>query len=472
MGAASALKSRLAEHDPIAPIPPYCLVTGRFMMQQTTLSRRALLAGATLLVAGTAKADDTDVVIIGAGAAGVGAARELKRLGKSFILLEARERAGGRVFTDLSLGQPVDMGAAYIHFAETNPWSAIAQEAGIDPLGGYRLWGGAKAFRSGIALDDVALAARLTALRKVPDVYDDIEEREDVSLAQALRAQDRDVQDAGRIQAQMAAGEDPEWVSVSDWQRLEGGQNRLVPGGYGSLVAKAAEALSPRLGVKVVAVDWSGSAVIVTTDKGPIRARKVIVTVPIGVLKAGHIRFTPALPLDAARALDGLKMGALSKIVLRFDKERFGFIPHQFLAEIGDPTRAMTFETWPFDHDVIMATLGGSYARGIAQSGEVAAVDHALERLTKITGNDVRKHFKGGRLAGWTEDPFSLGAYAVALPGRMRSREALAKPFGERLWFAGEATAGVYSMTAGGAYLAGRDAAKQAAAKLSTGSIR
>ena len=423
-------------------------------------------------MAGAAKADDTDVVIIGAGAAGIGAARELRRLGKSFILLEARGRAGGRVFTDTSLNQPVDMGAAYIHFAETNPWSAIAQEAGIDPFSGYRLWGGAKAFRGGLALDDAALSARLSALRKVADVYDDTEERYDVSLAQALRDQDRDVQDAGRIQAQMAAGEDPEWVSVSDWQRLESGQNRIVPGGYGTLVAKTAEAFSPRYDTKVLAIDWSGPAVVVTTDKGAIRARKVIVTVPVGVLKAGHIRFTPGLPLESARALDGLKMGALTKIVLHFGKERFGFVPHQFLAEVGDPTRAMTFETWPFDHDIIIANLGGDYARGIAKLGEQAAVEHAMDRLIKITGSDVRKHFNSGRLAAWTEDPFSLGAYAVALPGRMRSREILAKPLNERLWFAGEATAGVYSMTAGGAYLAGRDAAKQAAMRLSTGSIR
>jgi monoamine oxidase len=441
-------------------------------MQRNPFTRRTLLAGAAILVAGTAKANDTDVVIIGAGAAGIGAARELKRLGKSFVVLEARERAGGRVFTDISLGQPVDMGAAYIHFAETNPWTALAQEAGVEPLGGYRLWGGAKAYRAGVALDDLALSNRLTALRKVPDIYDEVEERGDVSLAQALRDQDQDVQDAGRIQAQMAAGEDPEWVSVSDWQRLEGGQNRIVPGGYGTLVAKTAEVFAPRYGIKVLAVDWSGAAVTVTTDKGAIRARKVIVTVPIGVLKAGHIRFTPGLPLEAARSLDGLKMGALTKIVLRFNKERLGFIPHQFLAEIGDPSRAMTFETWPFDHDVILATLGGDYARGVARLGEKAAVEHAMERLIKITGHDVRKNFKEGRLAGWSEDPFSLGAYAVALPGRMRSRENLAKPIGDRIWFAGEATAGVYSMTAGGAYLAGRDAAKQAAARLSTGSIR
>ncbi len=451
-------------------------------MSSFVFNRRSVLAGAALLAAGQARADDTDVVIIGAGAAGIAAARELTSLGKRFVLIESRDRAGGRVHTDTSLGQSFDAGAAYIHFAETNPWSAIAQDAGIDPLGGYRLWSGSIAYRDGTALVGDEMERRRGNSRKLSDIYDDVDERHDISIAAATREEDVELQEAARIQSQMAAGEDPEWISVIDWQRLEGGQNRLVPGGYGSLVAKTGMALNPRLGVRATAVDWSGPSVIVTTDKGAIRARKLIVTVPIGVLNAGHIKFTPALPGETTRAIQGLRMGALSKIALKFgpvdDKatgalqERFGFSPHQFLAEIGDASRAMTFETWPFSNDLVIATLGGSYARGLARQGEAAAIDHALERFIRIAGSNARNHFKGGRLAGWSEDPHSLGSYAVALPGRMRSREALAKPVGNRVWFAGEATAGVYAMTAGGAYIAGRDAARQVANALSTGSIR
>ena len=447
-------------------------------MSSRRLTRRKFLsasAGAAIAlpaVIGPARAEDTDVVIIGAGAAGLGAARELQRLNKRFVIIEARQRSGGRLYTNIALGQPFDAGAAYIHFAATNPWSQIAADLGVDPLGGYRLWSGSIAFRNGVALDAEAMARRWESMRRVSDAYDEVEERADISLAQALRAEGQEVRDAGRIQAQMAAGEDPEWVSTADWQRLEGGQNRLVPGGYGALAVKLAEPLGVRHGVLATAIDWSGQLVAVTTDKGIIRARKVIVTVPIGVLKAGHIKLTPALPLEAARALDGLKMGALSKIGLRFSGERFGFQPHQFLAEIGEPSRAMTFEAWPFDGELVVATFGGDYARGLARQGEAAAVNHALERFIGIAGGDARKGFKGGVLAGWSEDPFSLGGYAVALPGRMRAREALARPLGDRLWFAGEATAGNYAMTAGGAYIAGRDAAKQAAARLSTGSLR
>ncbi len=309
-------------------------------------------------------------------------------------------------------------------------------------------------------------------MRKVAEAYEEVEESRDLSIAAALRDEEQEVRDLGRIQSQMAAGEDPEWVSVSDWKPLESGSNRLVPGGYGALAEKAAEPLGVRFGVRATEVNWSGPLVAVTTDKGVIRARKAIVTVPVGVLKAGRIRFTPALPAEQARALDGMRMGALSKIALRFREEKFGFSAHQFLAEIGDPRRAMTFEAWPFDSELIVATFGGDYARGLARQGEAAAVEHALERFLKIAGGDARKAFVAGKLAGWSEDPFALGSYAVILPGRIKARDSLGKPIGDKVWLAGEATAGVYAMTAGGAYIAGRDAAAAIVQKLSTGSLR
>ncbi len=437
------------------------------------LSRRAAIAGAaTLLATRPAMAEDTDVAIIGAGAAGIAAARALAEAGKRYILIESRERAGGRLWTNTALGEPFDAGAAYIHFADRNPWSGIATELGIDPRGGYRLWSGSIAYRNGVALSAEAASTRWSGMRKVAEAYDEVEERYDVSLAQALRDEEQDVRDLGRIQSQMAAGEDPEWVSVSDWNRLESGQNRLVPGGYGALAERAAQPLGVRLGVRATEINWSGQLVTVTTDKGVIRARKAIVTVPVGVLKAGRIRFTPSLPLEHARALDGMRMGALSKVALRFKEERFGFTPHQFLAEVGEPARAVTFEAWPQDTGLILAVFGGDYARNVARQGEKAAVDHMLERFVKIAGADARKAFDGGTLVGWSEDQHALGSYAVILPGRMRARDALARPIADKIWIAGEATAGVYAMTAGGAYIAGRDAAKAAAAKLSTGSIR
>jgi monoamine oxidase len=436
---------------------------GRLMISRRifTASCAALLASAT-----HARAADADVLVVGAGAAGIGAARELRKQGKSVILVEARQRAGGRVYTDQSLGARFDGGAAYIHFSERNPWTKIAEDLNVPTRGGMRLWAGSVAYRDGQPLTSDQALERSAAQRRVWEAYDEIEPRQDVSLAQAVAEYDDLTKAAARIQAQMAAGENPENISVSDWQSLESGGNLLVDIGYGTLAEKAAQPLDVRFDTLVREIDLTGPLVRVATNKGDIRVRKVILTVSVGVLRAGDIKFLPELPLDHQRALDGLRMGALSKVAFTLDGPKLEFKPHQFLAEIGRPNEAMTFETYPFDQDIVVAVFGGDYARGLVKQGEKGAVDHVLERFARIAGEDARKKFRNGRLIAWSEDPFSRGSYAVVTPGRLKAREMLARPIKDRLWLAGEATAGPYSMTAGGAYLSGQKAATEIVARL------
>ena len=427
------------------------------------LDRRQFLiaTGATLGLSGTARADDADVVIIGAGAAGIGAARELKKLGHSCVIIEAAMRAGGRMHTDRSLGPSFDAGAAYIHFATRNPWTDFAGEAGLSLDGSQALWRGMRAYRNGVALTPDEADARQSAMRRVADAYDEIDETNDVSFAVALRRESPEVQTAGRLQARNATGEEPQYVSVADWQQLASGPNLIVPGGYGALAETIAAPLGVRTGVRATAVEWGGSGVTVKTDKGDIRARMAIITVSVGVLQAGGIKFTPSLPYDTQRALSGLRMGALTKIGLHFEGSRFGLDPHQFLAEIGNPGEAMTFEAWPQNQDLIVGVTGGDHGRALTAAGEAAAGDFALGALAGMLGADIRKHFKAARLAGWSGNPLSLGSYAVVLPGKLKSRDVLARPIANRLWFAGEASAGTYSMTAGGATIAGQRAASE-----------
>lgn len=430
------------------------------------------LAVGAVLTGGPAGADDTDVVVVGAGAAGISAAQALRRKGLSVLVLEARGRVGGRAFTDSTLGQPFDAGGAFIHFAETNPWVEIARDLKVETTSMGRSWGGAQAYRKGVRLTDAEMASRRRAMSRSAEVLDAVDDDDDKSFAEALADEPQEVRDAARIQAQMAAGEDPEHVSVLDWERLEGGSNLVVPEGYGSLVAKYAAELPIRLNTRVTAIDTGGQGVSVATDKGTLRARAVIVTVSVGVLQAGAIAFTPALPGRITDALDGFRMGALSKVALKFDGARLGFEPGQFVAEIGDAHSPITFEMWPFARDLVVASFGGGYARSLAAKGERAAVETVLERLVAIAGADARRHFQAGRLAGWSEDPLALGGYAVVLPEQMAARAALAEPVAERLWFAGEAVADKYSMTIGGATLSGRNAAASVGRALSTGSVR
>ncbi len=441
-------------------------VLGHFLAAGVSLS-----AGA-VLTRGSARADDADVVVVGAGAAGISAAQALRRKGLSVVVLEARNRVGGRAFTDSTLGQLFDAGGAFIHFAETNPWVEIARELKVETAPMGRSWGGAFAYRKGVRLTDAEVASRRRAASRSADIFDALDDDDDKSFAEALAGEPQEVRDVARVQAQMAAGEDPEYVSVLDWERLEGGGNLVVPQGYGSLVAKYAADLPIRLNTRVSAIDTSGQGVAIVTDQGTLRARAVVVTVSVGVLQAGAIAFTPALPKSHADALDGFRMGALTKVALKFDGARLGFEPGQYVAEIGDAQRPISFETWPFARDLVVASFGGSYARSLAATGESAAVETVLERFVAIAGADARRHFQAGRLAAWSVDPLALGSYAVVLPEQVPARAALALPVAERLWFAGEAVADKYSMTIGGATLAGRNAAAAIARAFSTGSVR
>ena len=432
------------------------------------MSRRAVLAGPVLLAAGrsVAQSSDLDVVIIGAGAAGLSAAQAARRAGLSFRVVEARGRIGGRTLTDTSLGAPVDGGATYIHFSDSNPWTKIAGDLGVETRFGNWRSGGFRAYSDGQPLPDDVEIARRQGRNRMWELADDIDFDNDVSFAKLVEKAPKDVMHAAYSMSRGAVGEEPDRVSVADYIRLYDGSNLIVPSGYGALVARYGADVPVETGVNVTAIDWSGAGVKVVTSKGDISARTAIITVPLGVLKAEKIRFTPGLPRETLRALDGLKMGALSKMALRFEGSRLGATPEMHLVETGDAAPAMSFEMWPYDRDMVVCWYGADYARQINALPEQEAIRHMLERLTKIVGPEAQKAFRGGVRFGWSADPNALGGYSYAVPGQARARDALRKPVGERLWFAGEACAGKASMTVAGAFETGQHAAQAIASKL------
>jgi monoamine oxidase len=412
---------------------------------------------------------DVDVVVIGAGAAGVGAARELRRLGKSCLVLEARARVGGRVFTDQSLGQPFDAGALYIHWAERNPWTQLARDYGFELVDPSAMSGGSRFVDRGG--EGGAGGGRRGGFWAVQSLFDaEAGEVPDVSFMERVGGPQAEGAGAAMSIARMALGDEPERISALDYARLWSGDDYVLPLGYGALLTRAAQGLDIRLSTPVQAIDWSGAGVRVSTREGEVRARVCIVTLPVGVLRSGAVRFTPALPAATQDALNGLGMGALTKIALRFNGERFGVPTGMDIWERIGPRASFNFECFAWDRDLVIATFGGDHAREIVRLGETGAVDHALEAFARLVGADARKALRGGRLAAWSADPFSLGCYSHAAPGRAGARAALAQPVGARLFFAGEATANGGgarddfgpAMTAGGAWLAGVDAARRA----------
>lgn len=407
-----------------------------------------------------------DIAIIGAGAAGLSAARTALALGKTCLVLEARQRVGGRAFTDRSLGQPFDAGAAYIHFSNRNPWMREARRLGIETQL-WRGWTHHVPWLNGQRLSSDDQERRLTGYSELWSEIETLGETfTDRSIADAAEHGSPWAQATASSMSRLGLGDEPSRLSLYDYIHQWEGPDHIVPDGYGHLVAASSHGLPIELGSIVRRITARAKGFDVETEQGTVQARAVIVTVSIGVLKAGHIVFEPGLPNDLLRALDGLEMGALTKVALSFDGERFGLNPGDDQIVLDAPGGAMSFEVWPFNRDLVLAVTGGDAGRALCHAGEAEAVDLAASLFSSVVGQDCRPHLRGGRLAGWWTDPFSEGGYAYARPGAYAAREALMDVGIDGLYLAGEADAGGRlgaTMTVAGASMAGWNAAKRAA---------
>lgn len=424
------------------------------------LAAAAVVSPAVLRRAFAAGEGEADVAIIGAGGAGIAAARTLVDAGKRVVVLEARDRPGGRAFTDTSLGIPFDAGAAFIHFAERNPWMPLAEQYGLE-LVHWKGWSHFRPHAGGRFLGQGYIDRRLRARKALWSLLEKIEYGgPDASLAQLAAALGEDGPSAVRDMAMLSIGENPERISARDYASLWDGSDRVIPAGYGTLVSLAADGLPIRYGCPATAVHAEADHVEITTPLGVLKAACVIVTVPVGVLADEVIRFTPGLPMETMHAIEGIGMGALTKVALRFDGERFGIAQGDDFVVVDFAGGAMTFEMWPFDRDIVIGTTGGDAGRALGDMGEAGAITAALEAFAEVVGEDAKRRFVSGRLADWWHDPLAQGSYSVIRPGRAGARADLARPVAGRVWFCGEATAGGGAMTVGGASIEGRRVAK------------
>jgi monoamine oxidase len=427
------------------------------------ITRRTLLASAaSCAIIRRAVAADVDVLVVGAGAAGLAAAKALLRSGLTVAVLEARSRIGGRAYTDRSLGAPFDAGAHYVHWSDRNPWRAIAADLGVRLV--EETGGGMRVFRDGQPLTD---SERLRRRRAYDEIWSVIEPSgsSDLSFADAVREKAPELLDAARGITLFSLGEEPDRVSLFDYDQLWSGDDLIPQGGYGTLVQTFGTDLPVRLGTPVTTLRWGNVRVEAETPRGVLTAQTAIVTVPLGVLQAQGLRFAPRLPAETEEALAGLRMGALTKIALRFDRARLGALAAGDFVHV-EGGNVTSFELWPDGSDLVLAHLGGDHARVLCEAGERDATAAALDSLVRMLGGGIRDALTGSRLAGWWTDPYALGSYSIARPGHASARAALRQPIGERIFLAGEASAGGGAMTVGGATLDGERAAREVAGRL------
>ena len=445
-----------------------------YTFNSRALSRRSfltsLLATAALPAWAQTIPTNPDVVIIGAGSAGLSAARTLIAQGKSVIIVEGADRIGGRAYTESdTFGVPYDHGCFNVMGPKNFPYLDMAKEWGFDLH--YMKGAGEAVFVNGRKATPDENNSYDQAWSKMRSAFAKAGRAGlDVSAASVMPDDFSDMEFAGLCQTWMGPmdyGVDFEDLSVQDWWQFgEVPSQYMIKQGYGTLVTRMGENLPVKLNTPATRVDWSGDGVAVETPAGTIRAKTCIVTVSTGVLNAGSIKFTPELPDWKQQAIGHLPMGLLAKVTLQFNEERFGLGKNKWLSYLVPndmPAEACYFLTWPFGFDIMIGWIGGQFGWKLSAAGTDAAVDFALGEVVKMVGSDARKHFVKGHLTGWADNPWTYGAYAAATPGHYGARAELAKSLADRLFFAGEAVAGPYITLCSGAYLSGETVAQKVA---------
>lgn len=405
-----------------------------------------------------------DVIVVGGGAAGIGAARRLAEHGLSTLVLEAMSRLGGRAWTHTINGYSLDLGCGILHSADRNPWVGIAEAQGfaVD----RREAGWTKPF-AGPAFSEADQLAARQAFRDWSD-----------RLVQFTGASDRasDVLDSGgpwngyvRAIAGFMSGVAPEQISAADYAAYDAastGRNWRAPQGYGDLIAASLPmSVKLRLATPAERIDMSRDGAVIDTCAGALHGRAAILTMSTSVLAGDTIRLPAGLdPWREAAAV--LPLGRNEKLFLEItDQGRFE--PEDRVFGSLRDSRTAAYHIRPFGWPIIQAYLGSESARIAEQEGPMAGFSHVIGELAAIFGGEVRSILRPLAASSWGGMPSIGGAYSCALPGHAAARARLARPYEDRLFFAGEATHGFDFSTAHGAYESGRRAADEAFAALS-----
>jgi monoamine oxidase len=405
---------------------------------------------------------EADIVVIGAGAAGIAAARRIQAANRKVIVVEAAAQIGGRCLTDTTTFEvPFDRGARWIHNPDTNPMIKLARSAGLDvaaaPLG-QKIRIGRRYARAGET--EEFLAALVRTNRAIDDAS---RGKADVSCASVLP---RDLGDwAGTAEFVLGAnavGKDLKDVSVIDKVRAQD-RNAAIAcrQGLGTLIAKLGEQVPLALSTPASQIGWSGRDVTVETPAGRINARAAIVTASSNVLAAGNIKFTPDIPKRHLDAAAKLSLGSYDRIALQLPGNPLGLARDDIIIEQSNSTRTALLFANIGSSSLCSIDVAGSFGRDLAGQGEPAMVAFAVEWLAKLFGSDTALAVKKSSTTRWNLAPYALGAMSVAGPGNQPSRKILTEPIG-CLFLAGEATHETQWGTVDGAWESGERAAEAA----------
>ena len=403
-----------------------------------------------------------DVVIVGAGAAGLAAARALSGRPLTVAVVEARDRIGGRAWTVRFEGEGLDMGCGWLHSADENLLVPQVEASGLTLDRTPPPW-------QGQAFDHEVTAAEQAEFRAAFDAFDDriaaAAARGEEGPASTLL--EPDCRWNGRMDAISGALNGARFAEVSildsDAYR-DTGVNYRVREGYGRLIETLGRPVPVVTDCPVRRIDRSGPVLKLTTDRGMIEARTVIVTVPTDLIARETLKFDPPLPtlIEAAACVP---LGLASKMHMTV-RGAGDFPADSQLWGRRDTGDTGGYHVRPFGRPMIEGFFGADLARGLEAEGQDGFYAFAVEELVHLLGSDMRKRLAPVVATMWGVDPWAHGAYSHALPGHAGDRKILRAPVEDRIFLAGEATAEAFYGTAHGAWMEGERAAREALAAL------
>ncbi|GIT20315.1 MAG: amine oxidase [Dehalococcoidia bacterium] len=450
------------------------------MGQKPHKGRRFLLKAITAsvlaprVVIGTT-VTNPDVVIIGAGIAGLEAAKTLHKKGVSFVVVEANNRVGGRVHTNETIfGVPFDTHAHWMRASPTNPLISHGRSNGFDI---YRDDGRQQYFVG----NRKATNEELTEIWKTDSLFNKrirssalsgatgLEDNARTALGEDFFSQPWGYTVASEYGVWDMAQDSKDWSPKSWWNSLDA-ETWFCSEGYGSVVDHYGRGIPVSLGTAAREIDWSGDHVVVMTSAGKIRARAAILTVSVGVLAAERIKFNPALPLEKLEAIDDIDMAVMNYIGLLFSEDIFGFGPDTYVYQQQTDETGVGYLTNTNHSNLTYGYVGGSQAKALEQESMETVIAYGLDGIKSMLGNDIEKRFLKGFATACGKIPLFDGAYSAIRPGRSAARAVLGTTLAEKLFFSGEATHRTQASTVNGGLESGSDSAHQAAAYIKSNS--
>lgn len=434
------------------------------MNRRKLLARGAALAAVPLAgpYAALGQGMESDVIIIGAGAAGIAAARRIAEAGRSYALIEASGRVGGRAFTDTTIfGVPFDVGAHWIHTPSLHPLSAFGRAAGLDI---YPAPDNGRFFVDGVEASDTDHDDFFAAVKQGERaIVATGKAGRDVAAARALPDLGEWGESVRFALGPFSCAKELDQVSTLDfYQSEEKDEDEFCRQGFGTLVARLAAPLSVRLDTPARTVDLGGRLVSVATDRGTLKGRVVIVAVPPSVIAAGRLRILPRLPERCRTAVETITLGTYDHIAFDLPGNPAGLKVDELIYFKVEGPRAYGLLARINGSSLNSLEVAGAVAEDLANGPPEAARAFLMEALTHEFGARTAARVGKVHATRWSREPWALGAFTCALPGYAHMRQAFMEIVSDRLIFAGEHAHETLWGSVGGAWLSGERAARQA----------